>query len=737
MIAAMATATWPDGRTARTNRTQACARTRLLRALAVLFLAAAAALRAQAPSPTPEPAPERAVPAGTRYLIVQNLAPFARKEGVAVVVPFAQGVAGDVPSLCVDDRATVWEPFGARWPDGSWRQALCLFQTEIGALQEQRLPLLAGDGRRIDDEAPIAMPAMQLEFVARQGDRTTRGEPVRVRDLESNALRRVELRRARLGKTGLVIEAIVTAWRDQPHAACDVAVFFSDPEQPAMQCHVDELAIECRGMALVLRHAGWLGIAQTTTPYGTRAVLLRDNVLGDGQGLRRTGAVVPPLAGDGKLGDQTLRAAAVAPLLGATPWRDSRAFGPFGVVPDPPQWLAGPRLRQHFAARHRAFVQLDQPGGDPFGVMAFGLEKMAGQTGDQEDFGVCKLSLTAWSGLPSMLLEVEASVLQEACRPVHFFEADATPVEPANHPAWVVWSGRTHWHAGVSKDRLGKPADEGRYETHGWTGKDRQHWSSNYLSAFALLSGAWWPRVELENEVRLYLAGQTIDPALTTSNAGAPRGAGRVALAAAWNLCVTADPRLRVRMNERMDVVEYPQWFGRTAPPDRVRPMSINDPDPRQLDGKHVYWNPWQDAIAAVGFAAHHRMTGNPRARELAEGLAVNVVRQGWLIDARGCEVAMSLRWFDGAPLTPEQWRTRDQSVVDWSFGTAFSEWSIGAVEIARVVAERDGDEELAKKAREIQRRYRSNRSPPPPNYPFLGGIDRFGEWDAVAWAPR
>lgn len=677
------------------------------------------------------------MPAGTRYLIVQNLAPFARKEGVAVVVPFAAGVAGDVPSLCVDDRATVWEPFGARWPDGSWRQALCLFTTEIGALQEQRLPLLAGDGRGIGADAPIAMPAMQLEFVARQGERVSRGEPLRVRDLESNALRRVELRRGRLGKTGLVIEAIVTAWRNQPHAACDVAVFYSDPEQPAMQCNLDELAIECRGMALVLRHPGRLGIAQSTTDYGSRAVLLRKSSIGDAQGLRRTGTVVPPLSGDGKLGDQTLRAAAIAPLLGATSWRDTGAFGPFGLVPDPPPWLAGPRLRQHFAARHRAFVQLDQPGGDPFGVPTFGLEKMAGQTGDQDDFAVCKMSLTAWSGLPSMLLEVEASVLQEACRPVHFFEADASPVEPANHPDWVVWDGRTHWHEGVSKDRLGKPIDEGRFETHGWTGKDRQHWSSNYLSAFALLGGAYWPRLELENEARLYLGGLTLDPNLSTSNSGAPRGAGRTALAASWNLCVTGDQRLEERMNQRMDRVDWQQWHGRRSPPDRVRPMAIDGPDPRQLDGKHEYWNPWQDAIAAVGFGAHYRMTGNPRARELAEALAVNVVRNGWLIDERGCEVGAAIRWLDGAPLSPEQWKSRDLSLCDWSFGTAFSEWSIGAVEIARVVAERDGDQELAAKAREIQRRYRTSRRAPGPGYPFLGGIDRFGEWDAVRWDPR
>jgi hypothetical protein len=328
-------------------------------------------------------------------------------------------------------------------------------------------------------------------------------------------------------------------------------------------------------------------------------------------------------------------------------------------------------------------------------------------------------------------------VLQEACRPVHKYEADGRPVDPAEHPDWIVWSGKTHWHPGVSKDRLGKSDDEDPWDPYGWTGKDREHWSSNYICAFALLTGAHWARLELENEARLYLAGQTLDPELSTSNAGAPRGGGRTALAASWNLCVTDDRRLAERMDQRMDRVYFRQWAGRTLPKHKVRPMAVNNPDPRQLYGKHHYWNPWQDAMAAVGFAAHHRMTSNPRARELAEALAVNVVQHGWLVDQRGNEVAMTVRWLDGEPFTKEQWQSDDETLVQWSWGTAFSEWAVGAVEIARVVAKRDGDDALLAKATEIQRRMRKGRKPPPPGYPWLGGIDRFGEWNAVAWDPE
>ena len=706
----------------------------LLTWIAVTLPSAVTAQSIETPPKPPPQDSEPPTPTRTRDIVLQNLAPFARRQGVAVVVPFAQGIAADNPQLMAGDYHTVWQPFGARWPDRSWRQALCLFVAEIPRLSELRVPLLAGTNTFADEA--IQMPEAKITFVARRGKSVDRVEAVRVRDLEKNAMRRVELRRARIGKSGLVAELIVTAWRNQRHADISLAVFYSDPTSKSMQRTFDEIAVVCEGMGIVLRHPGYLGIAQAMTPKGSRNVLLQKRVIGDGQGLRRAGVMVPPFDGN-RIGDETLRAIATAPLLAATSWRDTGAFGPFGTVPAPPRWLAGNNLRRHFAARHKTFVSRERPGGDPFGVGPHGLQRMAGQTGDQDDFGVCKLSGVAWSGVPSMLLEVELSVLQEACRPVHFFETDATPVDPAKHPDWVVWSGRTHWHGGVSKDRLGKPVPPPRSEAHGWTGKDRQHWSSNYLGAYALLTGSHWARLELENEARLYLAGQTLDPKYTTSNSGAPRGAGRVALAASWNLCVTDNDKLRERMDQRMDRVYFQQWLGRKFQPDRVRPMSVSGPDARLLHGKHEFWNPWQDAIAAVGFAAHHRMTNNPRARQLAEQLAVNVVKHGWLIDERGNQVAMAMRWLQGAPFTEQQWRSRDETLVQWAFGSAYSEWSIGAVEIARVVAERDGLTDVAEKAIAIQRTWRAQRHRPATNYPHLSGFDRFGEWDATTWSPK
>ena len=157
--------------------------------------------------------------------------------------------------------------------------------------------------------------------------------------------------------------------------------------------------------------------------------------------------------------------------------------------------------------------------------------------------------------------------------------------------------------------------------------------------------------------------------------------------------------------------------------------MAVAPPDARMLQGKYPYWNPWQDALAAIGFAAHHRVTGAPLARTLAEALAGNVVRHGWLLTDTANEVAMAQRWLDGTPLTLAQWLANDPTMVQGSGNTAFTEWAFGAVEIARVAAARDGDDALRGKCEEIQRRLRSARRPGPD-----GGMDRFGEWDAVVW---
>ena len=165
-------------------------------------------------------------------LVVQNLAPFARDEWVQVVVPFAEGEVKGLPELHVDGRTTVWEPFGARWPDGSLRQALCLFHAELAKIGELRTHLVPGRG-----EEPAAyraaLPDHELEIVAKIGDRRVAAKLPEVEVLAENAARRVSVLRGRIGDTGLVAEATLEQYSGQSHAWFGIGVFFSDPARTA------------------------------------------------------------------------------------------------------------------------------------------------------------------------------------------------------------------------------------------------------------------------------------------------------------------------------------------------------------------------------------------------------------------------------------------------------------------------------------------------------------------------
>jgi hypothetical protein len=714
-------------------------------ALSACALLGIAPLVGQEPRPSDDEAPRASL---VREIVTQNLAPFPRQEWVRVTVPLAPGVVtpdDPLPDLHVADHATLWQPFGGTWPDGSLRFASCMFRPILAAGTTARFALVRGRGPEVTalGEEPRRPPPFEIVVEARVDG----GDPEEAvlsfsRMLESGP-RQVAVMEQRIGDTGLVAQASLELLPDQDHGTFGIGVFFSDPRTEKMQVHVDLLQVHTRGVALVLRHAGRHGCTFEHGKEGTTATLLRDRTLADGQGLRRNGVLLPPADPDATgeaamLHQTTLRAAAAVPVLAAVDWRGTDAYGPYGFVPDPPPWVLASGGPEAALARRHARFQAESArlsGGDPLAAPALGLAKNPGQTGDQNDFGLVKLEQVAATGIGSFLLEVEASVLQEGCRPTHFFEADGSPVLSANHPDWVVWSGRTHWHCAQSKDRLGKPCPEPRHDRQGWGGKDRQHWSSNYLVSFALLTRDPQIQLEIDNEIQLYLAGQTVRDGVSTSGAGAPRGAGRVMHTACWLWLVDGDPALLARMRERIEKVYWPQWHGREFSDDRVRPMSVSGADARLLEGKYPFWNPWQDSIAACGFEAFARITGGrgpgaEKARELSRSLARNALRHGWFVDGSGrAVIATAIRWkHGGEPLTDAE---RADGIL-WSYGTAFSEWSIGALEIARVDAKERGDAKDLAHAEDLLRRIRAGRRPPPD-----GWWDRFAEWDGLRFPER
>jgi len=385
-------------------------------------------------------------------------------------------------------------------------------------------------------------------------------------------------------------------------------------------------------------------------------------------------------------------------------------------------------MRAAMARRHSDFVRTGGLAGSPFKRFEFQLGKNPSQTGKQDDFGIVKLSAVASSGLPSFLLEVERAMLQEACRPVHFFEADGSSLRVANHKDLVYWTGRPHWNCDVSPDRLGKPCPEPKHFRNGWRAKDRQHWSSNYLCGYYLLTGSPWARREIDNEVQLFLGSQTVKAGLATTGSGAPRAAGRMLMLGCWLYQCTGDKALLTRMRQRMKTSYLPCWAGREFKPGDVRPMAIKKPDGRMLQGKTPYWNPWQESLAAIGFFALYRTTGDEDARRMAEAIATMTVRHGWQVNRSGAHVGYAMKWnADRSGLTEQQKRESHPHVCKWA-GGGITAWSIGAVQVARHFAVQRADTKLVHRADQILKTLRGGNNRPPRD----GWWDDFREWDAV-----
>lgn len=721
---------------------------------ALVTLVLTSAVPAQDPGASPEspgatadtePVEPVADPPSLR-IQVQNLSPDDRSEWVRASIPFPRGLVKKQPSWIVrgdiesgedtDPLPTVWQPFGARWPDGSWRQALCFFQATVPSLSSKVFRLYEG-APRSEPVAAFGLPPHALRFTATVGGETFLAELREDEILEQNAARKVQVFRGRFGDCGLVAELVLTLWNDQRHADLSIGAFFSDPRTEAMEIAIDELAIETDGIALALRHARPLGVESSLTELGTRHVLLREDSMSDGQGIRRVGILAPPLPADADqeaLGASTLRAAALSPLVGAARWTDTGAFGPFGAVAEPPPWLRSRGLDAWLGQRHTAYAKwLRSATPDPFRAPKLGPHRKPGTAGNQADFGAAQLFEVAWSGVPSPLLETEWSVLQEACRPVHVYEVDATPVDPRNHPDWVVWTGRTHWNCKVSTDRLGKPCPEPRSDTHGWRGKDREHWSSNFLGAFYQLTGAPWALLELRREGDLYLAGETLRKDLFTSNPGAARAAGRSLHSAAWIWLATGDTRILDRMRARMVEVNLPHWQFADRDAGTFRPFDRKGPDRRYFPAADdAVWTPWEEALAVLGFEAYLRATEDPdeSLRDFVDDLAINLLDHGYRIspDDR-VEIGYVMRFNGGIPPKNDAERA-DETRVRWT--PNFVHWGIPALVVAENALIRRGQDERAQRATLLLERLARDRRPP-----RAGGTDDMVRWDTRALRDR
>lgn len=316
-----------------------------------------------------------------------------------------------------------------------------------------------------------------------------------------------------------------------------------------------------------------------------------------------------------------------------------------------------------------AMMQSKQP---LFAQRKRGLLKRTGATGAQPDFGIEKgAQLTL--GDPRAALTWHYHT-QEPLRPMHYRDEAGAPIDPeagSGDPStrWVTWSQQTHYHCGVSTDRLGKPCPKQPTNAHGWTGKDDQHKSSNSLAA--TVAAFDWPahRALIRDEVVVGLANVRF---LSGQSPGAARAIGRRMLADTNAFLLTGVEKTWARL-----VV----WHGTNALEKSLRgpPIGIGGASMHVQETKtdarlllDNLGNPvecvvvWQHGLELIGLTAawethlYRQRIGLPTVpgtadlADLISGIATTLVRHAFARGPGGTwQTWLTIAWNGGRPVAP------------------------------------------------------------------------------------
>ncbi len=677
------------------------------------------------------------------------------------VVPFVRGlVAPDLPLRLQSGLPSSIVPFGARWDDGSLRYGLVRGFVDVPAGGSVDLDVEQGLGSIVEHAKTTELrPAPRLgRGWIEEGSTwvsTSAGysDPIRWRSLD--------------GEMWAVL--LVEPSLDWSHAFWQLTVGWSNPLNPDLQFRAPEAleliapsgaALSCywgnqKGTSLRFENGHWI---LTLLPGST--------IWGNGQAQMWRGAVIMSSTSSSAL------AALERPLMAiAKNWRDSGAWGPFGSVPDLPTWM--PNAQAGIDWAHRRISARDaSPRSDPWYESSYGCRKVPGSTGDQADFGIMQCFPALATMDPTVLDLYLPGALQEACRPVHFVEADASIVRAANHPQLRLWDRIPHFDETVCPDRLGKRsttvpsdvADEflngsldtsdpasnnwlqdldrrtlsreeamfleqqasgplGSFETHGWWGHDNQHYSANELLCAYQLTGDPQLGLLVEHLIESFLSGQNVSPPLPpgfpTSGADAPRAVGRTLLTGSQAYLVSGRSDLLARLDGRVDLAVLPGWFGRNLGGPGPRPLQVTTTDGRQspIPIGSFAWFPWQEALAVTGLEAVFRVTGHQPARDIAIEVARTVAQFGWQSrnGGRDFQIANCVLWNNGQPVNrddPLQFQPAD--------GTDFYLWAGAATRFATA---QGIDEAVAILASIVTR---ANVRPSD------GGFTRYEQWMAI-----
>lgn len=620
-----------------------------------------------------------------KKVIVSNPTGFNRNDHYLATIPFKKsewfgGIDGEYKFLCEyegEDGITVTEPnifirpFGHKWDDGSYKYGQLMVPVKLGKFTDRVITLRKSahsvnrEPFKLGEDLLNKISKFQINFFF--GNESYQiGNNYTV--VESNNVRTVFKYTFRL--QFLVFVFYIYVYRNQDYASFHLKIKASDPRVPQIVYDfVDPVSMHIAGcLASITGHRRKEVSIRSLNGEDGHAFTFFDSgeYIGDGQAQSYYGNIYF----QGNNDEEDLFAASLSLPVGLSlDWKEVGTFGVFGKIPDVVE--SENEMFQYAVNQYtefKDFVDGDVGTATKWDDLPEGLTLRPAQTGSQKDFGITVLLDTLITKRPELIEKYYFMAQEESMRPGHYCEVDGSPVTSKNHPDWVVWDGRTHYHQNLSPDRLGKPANQWP-DTHGWEGKDWEHFSSNLLTETALLYPAYDLIDELDVEAELYLAGATLPsmrPGWGTNGMGAARAVSRALYAMCKNVIVTDRQDILERLSKRVDECIEPFWTGKTTSP--RRPLQINGPDNRIMP-YFQYTTCWQEHMAPVGLEAVYRMTGNKNAHYIGKTVALNNVNDGWLIvkakDSSGVEyiadaiVGHGLRWFTenpGVGITEEQY---------------------------------------------------------------------------------
>jgi len=655
-----------------------------------------------------------------RHIRFPNLSNFERTEVAYATVDFAAGEwNGSTPLVLEDDTGnqidSVIEPFGKRWNDGTVRYARALARLTMTPQSVTMLKVVEGqlsnpDRFRFNHNVLAGSgpksPGLGIK-VDGQWIWTQFNHHLTV--LENNRLRRVLRSRHRVGD--FVVDMKYYIMSRQQLIRFELSITGSNPSNTLYEYPFEEIRLTAGGNKnlMNIRGRNKRGV-QDVIPYRDFRLMSNDT-FGDGQKQVWYGEIMPAV----NLQDMTQvsngLAAVHAPLYGVTQ-----------EVEHPGQ------VWNYIFGQYNSMTSFMNDAGDPWDEYPKGVTKTPGQTGAQRDFGCIEGSEVLHAGAAELLDGYLFMATEDTKRPGHYYEVDASPVRVANHPDWITWSGRTHYHFGVSFDRLGKNLPQSSHVHHDWFGKDWQHHSSNLLTLAALLTGSYMLQDEVDVEMELYLAGMTLPsqfPGWSTSGLRAPRGFGRTTHAICNHYLLTAREEVKTHMINRFHEVCNVQWDGANLAPVRNWDHVL---DPRVLNGQNVGWVPWNETLGFVGIVALYNVTQDPVVRDLMIAWGQTIVNYGWRATRSGntlvnAELGGGVKWnANGSPLTPAQYL--EPALFQFA-GGGLQLWGTPAIKVIAEHPEVFG-EQTSELASEYLAFQRSNYLPS--SAPFA----EYGRWEAL-----